>query len=187
MRDHEMIRGAIPMTKMEVRAVILDYLELYDAKSFLDVGAGTGSVAIEAKRRHPQLTVTAIEREVEGVELIRLNAERLVRSEVTVIEGTAPCDELKGPVDRVFLGGTGRAMSDILTWLMEDHLVEGAIIVISAITLETQQEAFELLRRFDFKDIEGSQVQASRLETLGSYHYFKPLNPCTIVKGVYRP
>ena len=186
MKDEWMIRGGIPMTKMEVRASALNYLELYQAKSLLDIGAGTGSISIEGALRHPHLKVTAIEREAEGAELIRQNAEKL-GVQVTVINDDAPYTQLKGTFDRVFLGGTGKQMAQIMDWLIADHLEEGALVVLTAITLETLNEGLSLLQSKGFQDIEGSQIQASRLETLGQYHYFKPINPCTILKGVWRP
>ncbi len=185
MKDDWMIRGGIPMTKMEVRASALNYLELYQAKRLLDIGAGTGSISIEGALRHPKLEVTAIEREPEGAELIRQNAEKL-GVQVTVVNDHAPSNQIKGSFDRVFLGGTGKQMAEIFDWLIADHLEDGAVVVLTAITLETLNEGLNLLQSKGFQDIEGSQIQASRLETLGQYHYFKPINPCTILKGVWR-
>jgi precorrin-6B methylase 2 len=54
------------------------------------------------------------------------------------------------------------------------------------ITLESLNEIFAFIKDNDaFKDLEASQIQASRLELLGSYHYFKPLNPCYVIKVTY--
>lgn len=186
MKDQQMLRGNIPMTKMEIRAVAMSYLELYTAKRLLDIGAGTGSISIEAGLRCPALDITAIEREPEGTALIRENAQRLGVDNIEVLESAAPCT-LNGKYDRVFLGGTGRFMPEIFEWLITSHLEEGAIVVLTAITLETLHEGLELLKKNGFEDLEGSQIQASRLDTLGSYHYFKPINPCYILKGVYKP
>ena len=186
MKDEQMIRGKIPMTKMEIRATALNYLELYQGKRLLDIGAGTGSVSIEAGLRKPELDIVAIEREAEGATLIRENA-KTHGVKVSVIEAYAPTDEVTGKFDRIFMGGTGQKMSEIFDWLMESHLEDGALVVLTAITLETLNEGLTLLQEKGFQDIEGSQIQASRLDTLGKYHYFKPLNPCYILKGVWRP
>ena len=51
MRDEWFIRGKVPMTKSEVRTVSLSKLELYEGCEFWDIGAGTGSVSVEAAVR----------------------------------------------------------------------------------------------------------------------------------------
>lgn len=78
MRDDVFARGAkVPMTKEEVRLLALERLDLAGAGLLLDVGAGTGSVAIEAALRHPELKVVALEKNPEALSLIRENADRL--------------------------------------------------------------------------------------------------------------
>lgn len=188
MRDEAFIRGKVPMTKMEVRAASLAYLNLYCAKSFLDVGAGTGSVCIEALLRQPQLKAVAIERNEEGVGLIRENAVlHGVDSRLEVISEYAPCNlEPFQQFDRVFIGGTGGKLREILEWLKRGHLTSDAIVVVNAIAIESLGEAVSALEDAGFKDVEGSMIQASRLDMLGKYHYFKPLNPCYVIKGVLK-
>lgn len=185
MRDDEMIRGNIPMSKMEVRAASLGYLDLYDAKALLDIGAGTGSVGIEAARRHPQLKVTAIERVQEGCELIKTNAAQW-QLDVSVVEAEAPCELGQATFDRVFIGGTGKQLSPILSWLKEKHLEDGSILVVNTIAIESLGDTLKELEAAGFTEIEGSMIQASRLDMLGRYHYFKPLNPCYIIKAIWR-
>lgn len=188
MRDEAFIRGKVPMTKMEVRAASLAYLDLYSAHSMLDVGAGTGSVCIEALLRQPNLTAVAIERNEEGVNLIRDNAaQQMVDSRLTIFTEYAPFNLSKTyEFDRVFIGGTGGKLREILDWLKQGHLLDQAIVVVNAIAIESLGEAVSALETAGFSDIEGSMIQASRLDLLGKYHYFKPLNPCYIIKGVYK-
>lgn len=186
MKDEQMIRGNIPMTKMEIRATALNYLELYQAKRLLDIGAGTGSVSIEAGLRNPELEIVAVEREPEGASLIRKNAQ-VQGVKLEVVEAYAPSEGVTGKFDRVFMGGTGQKMAEIFDWLIASHLEEKALVVLTAITLETLNEGLTLLQEKGFQAIEGSQIQASRLDMLGKYHYFKPINPCYILKGVWRP
>lgn len=195
MRDEEMKRGKIPMSKMEVRSASLAYLDLYEAKHLIDIGAGTGSVGIEAARRHKGLQVTAIERVAEGVALIKENAEQFGLKNLQVIEAEAPCDlsgltnatgEDKIAFDRVFIGGTGSHLRAILDWLKKDHLTDGAVVVINTIAIESLGDTLSALEAAGFTDLEGSMIQASRLDMLGRYHYFKPLNPCYIIKANWR-
>ena len=63
MKDELFLRGEkVPMTKEAVRALALSKLELHRASHLIDIGAGTGSVSIEAALQYPGLRVTAIER-----------------------------------------------------------------------------------------------------------------------------
>ena len=68
MRDEWFIRGKVPMTKSEVRTVSLSKLELYEDCEFWDIGAGTGSVSVEAAVSCPGIHVCAFEYKEEAVE-----------------------------------------------------------------------------------------------------------------------
>ena len=68
MRDEWFIRGRVPMTKSEVRAISLSRLELKPGAVLYDVGAGTGSVSIEAALSVPGCQVFAVERKPEAAE-----------------------------------------------------------------------------------------------------------------------
>lgn len=71
MRDEWFIRGEVPMTKSEVRAVSVEKLELSADSVLYDIGAGTGSVSVEAAAFLPEGTVYAIEKKREAVELLK--------------------------------------------------------------------------------------------------------------------
>jgi len=173
------------MTKMEIRSTIISYLELDKATTVLDIGAGTGSVTVEIAKANTSLNVYGIEKTASGCELIRENALKH-HVKVTVIEDEAPTSLLTHDLkfDRVYLGGTGKRLEAIMSWLEDKHLAKGALIVFSVITVESLSEITTYLnnKAYQYHHVEGSLIQASRLEPLGSYHYFKPLNPCYIIK-----
>ena len=85
MRDEWFIRGKVPMTKSEVRTVSLSKLELYEGCEFWDIGAGTGSVSVEAAVSCPGIHVCAFEYKEEAVELIRANCEKARTEAVTIV------------------------------------------------------------------------------------------------------
>ena len=95
------------ITKPEVRSVVLGKLDLQAAGVLWDVGAGSGSVAIEAALAAPGLRVFAVERNHDDAERVHANAAAL-GALVDVVEGAAPAvlDRLPPP-DRVFVGGGG--------------------------------------------------------------------------------
>jgi precorrin-6Y C5,15-methyltransferase (decarboxylating) len=88
--DETFIRGDIPMTKSEVRSVVLSKLRLRENDIVYDIGAGTGSVSVEAALLARHGHIYAIEREAEGCRLIRANALKLGASNLTVIEAAPP-------------------------------------------------------------------------------------------------
>lgn len=100
------------VTKAEVRAVAVSKLELPNAGVLWDVGAGSGSVAVECAGLCPGLAVVAVERRGDDVERIRRTAATF-GSVVDVVHGEAP--EALGPLpdpDRVFVGGGGLTVLD---------------------------------------------------------------------------
>jgi len=100
------------ITKAEVRAIALGKLDLPAAGVLWDVGAGSGSVAVECARLRPGLHVIAIEQNHRDTERIRVNAAAH-RVTIDVVEGEAPgaFDALPDP-DRAFVGGGGLDVLD---------------------------------------------------------------------------
>lgn len=100
------------VTKAEVRAVVLGKLDLPAAGVLWDVGAGSGSVAVEAARLRPGLQVTAVERRPDDAARVRSNAATHGVT-VRVVEAEAPgaLAALADP-DRVFVGGGGLDVLD---------------------------------------------------------------------------
>jgi precorrin-6Y C5,15-methyltransferase (decarboxylating) len=128
-------RGMI--TKPEVRAVSLSKLALQDGDVLWDIGAGSGSIAIEAAGLIPDLTAFAIERSEEQVDLLRRNLARCPASaQVTVVYGEAPdvLRDLPAP-DAVFLGGSGGHLRDLLMFCAH-ALRPGGRIVANVVALE---------------------------------------------------
>jgi precorrin-6Y C5,15-methyltransferase (decarboxylating) len=117
------------ITKAEVRAVVLGKLELPPHGVVWDVGAGSGSVAIEAARLVPGLRVYAIERDTEAAEQIDANA---IGTAVVVVNEAAPeaFRDLPDP-DRLFVGGGGIAVLDAAL----ERLRPGGVAVATYATL----------------------------------------------------
>lgn len=184
MRDELFIRGKVPMTKEEVRAVTMGRLELFDASNMLDIGGGTGSLSIEAAVQNPNLKIDTIEINQAGVELIKLNKNKFKTKNVNVIHGIAPEDIPNKIYDRVVIGGSKGKLDDIFKKFKE-ILSEEAIVVINCITLETFNSAIKLLEDKAFKEVRVSNISVSRMDSIGSMKYFKPINPAYVISAIY--
>ena len=179
MKSSDFIRGKVPITKDEVRAISIMKLDLINAKTFVDIGAGTGSVSIEAAYNYPNLNIISIEKNEIAVDLIKQNINKFGVENIELIEAYAPI-ELEEKVEAIFLGGTGKKLEDIIVWSNE-HLVEGGRLVANFIIVDTFNECLSLLRKHNFVNIDVTSLNVSKLETLGSGEYFKPLNPIYII------
>ncbi|WP_413739331.1 decarboxylating cobalt-precorrin-6B (C(15))-methyltransferase [Sodalis sp. RH14] len=180
MRDEEFIRGPVPMTKREIRLASVDRLELAQARLLIDVGAGTGSVGIEAASRYPQLRVMAVERNPDALALIRANSAKFALDErMDIVAGDAPLP-LAVSADAVFIGGSGGNLAAIFGWAGE-LLVPGGRLVINLILQENLGEALGALRQAPFVRADCVQMQVASLAPLGSGHFFKPNNPAFII------
>ena len=187
MRNRDFITGKVPITKEEVRAISINKLDLLNAKTFIDVGAGTGSISIEAGYNYPDLRVIAIERNDDALDLVNKNIENFNLTNVEVVKAYAPVElDIYNDVDSIFLGGTGNKLEEIIDW-SKDLLVPGGRLVANFIIIDTFYEMLRLVREKGFKNVDVTVLNVSKLEKLGPGEYFKPHNPIYIIsceKGV---
>jgi len=180
--DGDFTRGDIPMTKSEVRAVIISKLRLNRDSIMFDIGAGTGSVSCEAALLMPEGKVYAIEREAEGVELVTTNAAKMKVFNVECIAGEAP-EALEGlpPPDVAFIGGSGGRLHEICDELIK--LNPDVRIVIAAVSLETVAQASQLIGLLFPETAETVMLQISRVKKVGSHSMLTGQNPVYIISG----
>ena len=178
--DDEFIRGEVPMTKEEIRAFSIRKLRLHRKAVLYDIGAGTGSVSIEAALLDPEIEVFSIERSPKALELLRLNREKFHAGNVHIIEGTAPeaIRDIPSPT-HVFIGGSGGGMKRIMERVME--LNDKARIVVNCVTPETLSEVMAVSRELQLPDPEIVQITAARYRRAGNYHLPQMVNPVYII------
>ena len=182
--DEAFIRGKVPMTKQEIRVLTMIKARISPTDIVWDVGAGTGSMSVEAALLANQGHVYAIERNAEGVSLIEKNREKFGVDNLTAVEGEAP-DALKGLPDcnAAIIGGSGSRLSDILDEISA-RLKTGGRVVINCITIQTLAAALDYMRGHDGDfSYEAIQVQINRLQAVGAYDMAKAINPIYIVTG----
>lgn len=179
--DEEFIRGKVPMTKQEIRILTIAKARIKPDSVICDVGAGTGSISIEAACQAKDGMVYAIERNPDGVELIKKNAQKFGVYNLKVIEAYAPegFDELP-MLDAAIIGGSGSNLPSILD-AIDKKLNTGGRIVMNCITIQTIAQCLEYMRKCEDYTYEAVQVQVSQLEQVGRYDMAKANNPIYIV------
>jgi len=167
------------ITKREARLLTLAALGLRPDSVVWDIGAGSGSVSIEAALLSPQGRIYAVEVDPEGVDICRENLHAHAVDNVRVIAGRAPeaLSDLEVP-DAVFVGGSKGSMEAIIDAVL-GRLKPGGRLVVNAITLENAADAYQAFRRRGLVP-EVTLLQVARAEPLAHYLRYEALNPIQI-------
>ncbi|MGB3691109.1 MAG: precorrin-6y C5,15-methyltransferase (decarboxylating) subunit CbiE [Spirulinaceae cyanobacterium] len=168
------------MTKREVRLMVLGELALQPQQVVWDVGAGTGSVAIEIARLCPDSQIFALEKTALGLNLIKQNCQRLQVSNIIAMGGKAPdsFNNLPNP-DRVFVGGSGGNLKEILE-VCDSKLKSQGIVVLALATLEHLNIALNWFKSNNWS-YHLLNIQISRSLPIAQLTRFSPLNPINIM------
>jgi precorrin-6Y C5,15-methyltransferase (decarboxylating) len=177
--EHE--RGLI--TKAEVRAVTLARLRLEAGLVLWDLGAGSGSVAIESALFIRRGRIVAVEKDPGRVAQIKANARRFGVRNLKVVQAVLPDGLKRLPrPDRVFIGGGGRDLGRIIAAAVECLRPAGRIVV-NSVLVSSVNTAREALKALGF-DIELIQVQINRSRDMPGGERMEALNPVWIVDGI---
>ena len=173
----------IPLSQRELRLLLISQLRLKPDSVLWDIGAGTGTIPVEAGLLCPHGHIIAVERDEEVANLIRHNCDRFEVKNVEVIEGSAPecLRNLKVTPDRVCIEG-GKPIQNILPAVW-DYLPPSGRVVATAANLEglyAISQSFSVLRA---RNIEVVQSAVNRLETRGFSQTFAAVDPIFILSG----
>lgn len=179
-RDEEIIRGNVPMTKEEIRALIMRELSLSPGSVFYDIGAGTGSISLEAALLHPEISVYSYEKNDEALELLSQNRDKYKLSNMEIIPGEAPSSLIKKVIpSHAFIGGSGKKLKEIIEILLSIN--PQVRVVLTCVTLETISEITKIAGDLELYDFKVTQVQVTRYDKRGSYHLADAANPVFII------
>jgi precorrin-6Y C5,15-methyltransferase (decarboxylating) len=167
------------ITKSEFRALTLSALAPRRGELLWDIGAGSGSVAIEFMLADPANAAIAIEAKAARAQRIARNALALGTPGLRVVEGEAP-GAVAGlpPPHKIFIGG-GVTVPGVIDAALE-ALLPGGLLVVNGVTLETQCLLVERHGALGGRLI---QAQIARAEKLGGFFAFRPALP--VVQWIY--
>ena len=168
------------ITKNEVRVVSLARMQLRANSVVWDIGAGSGSVGLEAARLCSQGHVYAIEKNVDDSAIVRSNRKALGISNHTLVHGKAPEGLQHWPdPDAVFIGGSGGELAELIRLILLRLKPEGWLVM-NFVTLENLSVAVETLKALGVAwDV--LQLQASRSKPILHMNRMAAENPVWLV------
>tara|TARA_Y100000589_G_scaffold260882_1_gene250915 strand:- start:3032 stop:4306 length:1275 start_codon:yes stop_codon:yes gene_type:complete len=176
------------MTKRDVRIQILADLELPKDGAIWDIGAGSGSIGLEAIRLRPSLKLFSIDKRLGCKSIISENAKRLNVHPEKIIEDDIDIflknHSNKGShsPSRVIIGGCKKDTKIFIINYLAKIITKGCIVVIPIITYEVLQEIIHTLKKQNFKT-SINLIQTYKSLTINDGTRFEPNNPIFIVKG----
>jgi precorrin-6Y C5,15-methyltransferase (decarboxylating) len=175
------------ITKQPVRAAVLAALRLHPRHILLDLGAGCGSVGLEACSLLPQGRVYAVEQNPERAGMIAANRKRHGAANLEIIREEAALFLRNSPQspERIFIGGGLDKKPELLTLAWTKLKPEGRL-VIACVLMGTLEKSRLALEKLD-SGLEISLIQATISEPLGSNRHLKALNPVFILAADKNP
>ncbi|MFY9943957.1 MAG: precorrin-6Y C5,15-methyltransferase (decarboxylating) subunit CbiT, partial [Desulfobacterales bacterium] len=176
--DHQ--NGLI--TKAEVRVLALSRLQLRPSDTLWDLGAGSGSLAVEAAVFIRSGLIFAVEQNPERIQQIRRNAARFGVSNLSAVQAVLPegLEPLPDP-DRIFIGGGGRNLGAIIRQAAS-RLKPGGRMVVNTVLLDTIQSAVAAMQQLGW-EADLVQAQISRSQRMPWSLRMTAHNPVWIVSG----
>ncbi|HEX5186648.1 MAG TPA: precorrin-6Y C5,15-methyltransferase (decarboxylating) subunit CbiT [Nitrososphaeraceae archaeon] len=173
----------VPITKEEIRSIIISKLRLNENYSVIDVGCGSGSVTVELCLQCKKGKVFGIDLDNKAVELTKKNLERF-NLVAEIIKGDA-YDKLQNLpcVNAIVVGGTTGKTKGIID-LSINKLKVGGRIVITTILIETMYNAIETLSGSrEINDIDFTQVTISKGRKTKTGTMMLSRNPVLLISG----
>jgi precorrin-6Y C5,15-methyltransferase (decarboxylating) len=171
------------ITKCEVRVLSLAKLKLEPTSVVWDIGAGSGSVAIEAALLASSGKVYAIEKNAEDYRLILKNIEKFSTSNMQAIHALAPAclEGISDNPDAVFIGGSSSSMGEIIA-LCAQRLKPKGRLVANVATIENLFDAWQAIKKLGWRN-EATLVNVSRSQPILELTRFAALNPVYILSA----
>ncbi len=171
------------ITRREVRAVSLAMMGLAPDAVVWDIGAGSGSVGLEAARLAPMGHVYALEKNEADVAVASANRAEMRVNNHTLLHAKAPegIDTFPDP-DAIFIGGSGGALDELVE-IAVDRLRPGGRLVMNFVTIENLSAAVETVKKLGLSWAM-TQVNVARSEPILSMNRLQAENPVWIVSVV---
>ena len=174
-------KDKIPMTKREIRILTLALANVHDAEIIVDIGAGTGSISIEAAKFAPDSNIFAIEKNSSAIDILKKNIKKFEIDNITVINDDASkVLNNFSKIDVAIIGGSGGKLEEILN-ILDNKLIIGGRIVANFISIQNLATCLDWLKNHKNFSYDAIQVQINHFKKIGHYDMAQAANPIFII------
>ena len=172
----------VPITKQDVRALVISKLRLREGFSAIDIGCGSGSLTVEVCLQTKGDRVYAIDYDEKAVELTKKNLLRFGVGAEIVLSKAQDVLPLLPQVDAVIIGGTWGDTEEIIR-LGIDRLKKGGRIVIDTILIETMYKAITTINEANLNEVDITQVIIAKAKKVTTGTMMIARNPIIIISA----
>jgi cobalt-precorrin-6B (C15)-methyltransferase len=172
----------VPITKEDVRALVISKLRLKEKSSAIDVGCGSGSITVEMCLQTKGSKIYAIDFDEKAVELTRKNLLKFdVKAEV-IFSKAQDILPLLPQVDAILIGGTSGEVERIVN-LGVDRLNKGGRIVIDTVLIETMYRALTTINQANLEEVDVTQAIIAKARKVATGTMMLARNPIIIISA----
>jgi cobalt-precorrin-6B (C15)-methyltransferase len=172
----------VPITKEDIRAIVISKLRLKEGYSAIDVGCGSGSITVELCLQ-TKGKVYAIDFDEKAVELTKKNLQKFgVKAEEVMLGKAQDVLPKLSHVDAIIVGGTWGDVKQVIE-LAVGRLKKGGRIVIDTILIETMYEALAAINELELNEIDITQVTISKARKVTTGTMMLARNPVMIISA----
>jgi cobalt-precorrin-6B (C15)-methyltransferase len=172
----------IPITKEEVRAIVISKLRLNEGLSAIDVGCGSGSITVEICLQTRSDNIYAIDVNERAIDLTKINLNKFGVKAKTMLARAEDILPTLPKVDAIIIGGSWGNIHQVLS-LAADRLVKGGRIVIDTILIETTYKTLDALQGLKLSAIDITQAAIAKGRQVSTGTMMLARNPVTIISA----
>ncbi|MGZ5510525.1 MAG: precorrin-6Y C5,15-methyltransferase (decarboxylating) subunit CbiT [Nitrososphaeraceae archaeon] len=173
----------VPITKEEIRSIIISKLRLKETNSVIDIGCGSGSITVELCLQCQKGTVFGVDLDLQAVNLTEKNLEKFnLHADIRHGNATDILESLPF-VDGIVIGGTTGKTEELIDQSIS-RLNSGGRLVITSILIETMFKAIKTVNESNFlKDIDSTQIIISKGRRTTTGTMMLARNPVMIISA----
>jgi cobalt-precorrin-6B (C15)-methyltransferase len=172
----------VPITKEDVRALVISKLRLKENSSAIDVGCGSGSITVELCLQTKGNNVYAIDFDQRAIDLTRKNLLKFGLNAQTILSNAQDILPRLPQVDAIIIGGSWGNIEQIIQ-LSIDRLRKGGRIVIDTILIETMYKAINTIYKEKLDEADVTQIIISKARKVTTGTMMLARNPVIIVSA----